>query len=194
MGFGRIVSRERFVLGVVGSVVTASVGAGPATAAGARTGPWCRELSKAAREELFDFSLLVLDGTADDVFSVSACQGKPIWLQLFASWCGPCNNEAADIVRIAKNYGEAIHVVGIDVKESPDKARAFRERHAIPFPIALDDTGSVFRTLGFKALPTHVFFDSLGRITCISVGDLKPDEMDNEIAVALSRSPQPGPT
>jgi hypothetical protein len=34
----------------------------------------------------------------------------------------------------------------------------------------------------------------LGRITCISVGDLKPDEMDNEIAVALSRSPQPGPT
>ena len=192
-GSRHFMSRGRFVAGVLCSVAaTYASSGGPTSAAGARTGPWCRELSKAARDQIIDFRLYLLDGN-DDVFSLSDLRGKPIWLQFFASWCGTCNDEAADIVRIANKYGEAIHVVGIDVKESPEKARAFRDRHKIQFPIALDETGSVFHSLGFKTFPTHVFFDSIGLITCFSGDGLTPDQMDNEIAVALARMPPPGP-
>ena len=120
----------------------------------------------------------MLDGKSDDVF------------YFFASWCGPCNVEAADIVRIAAKYGDALHVVGIDVKEPAERARAFRDRHRISYPIALDDTGSVFEALGLHEFPTHVFLDARGVISCVSIGDLTPDQMDNEVAVAAARAPK----
>lgn len=166
----------------------------PALAAGARTGPWCREMSKVAREEIYDFTLHKLDSEDDDLFSLSALKGKPVWLQFFASWCGPCNREAADIVRIAAKYSDAIHVAGIDVGETPEHARAFRDAHNIPFTIALDHTQNVFHGLGFTAFPTHVFVDAQGYFSCISVGDLTPEQMDNEVAVALGRAPRPEPS
>ena len=162
----------------------------PALADGARSGSWCRELSKIARDDAYDFSLDLLDGK-DALFTLSDYVGRPVWLQFFASWCGPCNREASDIVRIASKYGDAVATVGIDVKEQPERARAFRDLHEIPFPIALDSKASVFDSLGFKALPTHLFIDARGVISCLSVGDLTPEQMDNEIAVALARHPKP---
>jgi hypothetical protein len=104
----------------------------------------------------------------------------------------PCNDEASEIVTLAGKYGASVYTAGIDVKERPEPVRAFRDRHKIPFPIALDTKGAVFKSLGFTGLPTHVFFDARGLVSCISVGKLTPDQMDNEIAVALARGSVPG--
>jgi len=134
--------------------------------------------------------LYLLDGK-EQVFTLSDYLGRPVWLQFFASWCGPCNREAGDIVRIANKYGDALVTIGIDVEEQPERAQAFRDLHKIPFPIALDSKATVFDSLGFKDLPTHVFVDARGVVSCLSVGDLTPDQMDNEIAVALARLPKP---
>jgi hypothetical protein len=57
----------------------------PAIAGGARSGPWCRELTKTARDETYDFSLYLLDGDGT-VFTLSDHIGRPVWLQFFASW------------------------------------------------------------------------------------------------------------
>lgn len=144
-------------------------------------------------EDAYDFSLYELDGKGDGVFTLSTLLGRPVWLNFFASWCPPCNAEAANIVRIAGKYGDALCIVGVDVKEQPDKARGFRDLHKITYPIVLDDKGSVSKALGFHALPTHVFLDARGAITCISEGDLTTDQMDNEVAVALAHAPIPRP-
>jgi thiol-disulfide isomerase/thioredoxin len=162
----------------------------PASADGARSGSWCRDLSKVARDDAYDFSLYLLDGD-DKVFTLSDYVGRPVWLQFFASWCGPCNQEAADVVRIANKYAGAVVTVGIDVKEQPGRARAFRDLHNIPFPIALDKEGTVFNSLGFRGFPTHLFVDARGLVSCLTDGDLTPAQMDNEIAVALARQAKP---
>jgi thiol-disulfide isomerase/thioredoxin len=183
----QLVSRRCFVAGALLSCVATVGGVTPASANGARSGPWCRELTKLAREDNYNFSLHLLD--SDNIFTLSDLAGRPVWLNFFTSWCPPCNAEAADIVRVAAKYGDTLHVVGIDVKEDADPVRDFRDRHKIPFPIALDSHGRVFHALGFSNWPTHIFLDSRGLISCISIGDLTPDEMDNEIAVALERAP-----
>lgn len=165
----------------------------PVRAGGARSGQWCLPITKFARDHVYDFDLELLDGNGE-LFSLSKLAGKPVWLNFFTSWCGPCNREAADIVSIWRKYGDAVHVVGIDVAEKPEQARAFRDKHAIPFPIALDTTSSVFDALGFTGYPTHAFLDQQGLISCLSAGDLTPTQMDNELAVALARVPRPPPT
>ncbi len=182
-------SRRSFLsasLAVASTVLTAN--GLPALAGGARSGSWCQDLSKFAREHIYDFSLYLLDGK-DQVFTLSDYLGRPVWLQFFASWCGPCNEEAGDVVRIANKYGDALATIGIDVEEQPERARAFRDRHKIPFPIALDSKATVFDSLGFKNFPTHMFVDARGLVSCLSVGDLTPAQMDNEIAVASARHP-----
>jgi cytochrome c biogenesis protein CcmG/thiol:disulfide interchange protein DsbE len=184
-------SRPSFIrAALLTSAALAGVSPRAASADGARSGSWCRDLSKVAREDAYDFSLYLLDGE-DKIFTLSDYLGRPIWLQFFASWCGPCNREAADVVRIASKYGDAIVTVGIDVKEQPERARAFRDLHKIPFPITLDGEAKVFDSLGFRGFPTHMFVDARGLISCLTDGDLTPAQMDNEIAVALSRPGKP---
>ncbi len=155
---------------------------------GARSGPWCRPLTKAARDNIYDFELYLLDRT-DTTFKLSALAGRPVWLNFFTSWCPPCNAEIGDILRIAAKYADDVSVVGISVEEQAAPVRAFRERHNVTYPIALDDTGAVFKAFGFDSFPTHMFLDAKGAISCISIGDLTPDQMDNEVAVALARAP-----
>ena len=178
--------RQRFLIGALSACVASALPTGRIRAAGARTGPWCRPLVKGASETSYDFSLYTLDGERR-VFTLSDLRGKPVWLNFFTSWCPPCNDEAADIVRIAHAYAGSVHVIGIDVKEKPEPVRAFRDRHRITFPIALDDTASVFKSLGLHEYPSHVFLDASGRPSCLAVGDLTPDQMNNELAVALAR-------
>jgi thiol-disulfide isomerase/thioredoxin len=183
---------RRFFLSSSGAIVTAASAPHLAVAAGARSGSWCLPLTKVANADAYDFSLRLLDAN-DAIFTLSDYLGRPVWLNFFASWCPPCNDEAADIVAIAAKYGDALAVIGIDVRESADKARGFRVKHNIPYPIALDETGSVFRALGLKQYPTHVFVDAIGMISCISVGDLTAEQMDNEVSVAAARHPATSP-
>jgi len=189
MARSNIVSRRHVLSSLVVAAGAMLGSALPASAGAARSGSWCNELTPAQRDTVIDFSLRLLD--ADDVFTLSALRGKPVWLQFFASWCTSCNDEAADVVRIAQKYGDAIHTVGIDVNEKPELARRYRDTHKITYPIALDETASVFHSLGFTLLPTHVFFDSTGLVSCVSVAELTAEQLDNEVAVALSRSTPP---
>ncbi len=125
-------SRRRFIAGALFAGTALGLGTDSGVAGGARSGSWCLPLSKTAREDACDFSLYELDGKGDGIFTLGELVGRPVWLKLFPSWFPPCNAEAADIVRIAGKYGDALSVIGVDVKERPEQARGFREQHKIP--------------------------------------------------------------
>ncbi len=183
-----MLSRSRFLS------ATFALGAGLTAAPlgidarGARSGPYCLPLLKGAADKVYDFELEVLDDP--NVFSLSDNLGHPVWLNFYASWCPPCNHEMPDVVRIAAKYAPSgLRVFGVDVQEANDKARAFAKKYAIPFPILLDREGSVFKSFGFHYYPTHVFFGANGAVTCVANDGLDPNQMENEIAVAIDRAP-----
>ncbi len=110
-----------------------------------------------------------------------------MWLSFFTTWCPPCNQEASGIVSFGARYRDAgLKIIGVDVKESEEKARAFVARYRIDFPVALDTRGVVFKGFGGNAFPTHIFLDRVGHITCVAHGALAEAQMDNEIAVAVA--------
>lgn len=84
------------------------------------------------------------------------------------------------MVRIANKYGDSVAVVGVDLRDDPDEARAYREKYHIRYPIVVDDDGSVYKDFGLPGIPTHMLLDARGAILCISIGDLTPAQMDNE--------------
>lgn len=133
-----------------------------------------------------DFTLPVLDGDGKTL-RFSEIAGKAVWLNFYATWCPPCNKEMPNIVAMEAKYRDAgLAVVGIDVGESAEKARAFQAKYKIPFPILLDSDfavyKSIFKNVGF---PSSMFFAGGGLISCIVMDDLTWKQMDNEIAVAL---------
>jgi peroxiredoxin len=164
----------------------AGVTTSPALAGSARPGPFCKPLAKGAADVVWDFELYLLDGDGK-TFRLADLLGSPVWLNFFTSWCGPCNEEATRVIELSHRYAaQGLHVIGIDVAEKAPAVRGFRDKYKIDYPIALDETGSVFKDFGMHAYPTHMFLHRSGKISCIFVGDLENRFMDNEVAVVTA--------
>jgi thiol-disulfide isomerase/thioredoxin len=183
-----VMNRALFLTSAAG--VLCAAGSRAAVADGARPGPFCLPLAKGAAETVYDFELYLLDGEGK-TFRLGDMLGSPVWLNFFASWCPPCNKEAGRIIELSKRYApQGLHVIGIDVNEKPAAVRGFRDEHKIDYPIALDETGSVFTGLGLHEYPTHMFLHRTGKISCIFAGNLETSLMDNEVAVIVG-DPKP---
>ncbi|TAM88495.1 TlpA family protein disulfide reductase, partial [bacterium] len=69
-------------------------------------------------------------------FTLASLRGHPLWINCFATWCEPCNQEMPTIVSIARRYaGRGLRVLGISMSENAAVLPAFIKEYAIPFPV-----------------------------------------------------------
>src|SRR5579864_1358420 len=80
-----------------------------------------------------NFSLeLIANGHGNT--SLDAYRGKAVYLNFFASWCGPCKAEVPSIAVLSKAYAKrGVVVIGVDELESVDAARGFVARYRLPY-------------------------------------------------------------
>jgi thiol-disulfide isomerase/thioredoxin len=111
--------------------------------------------------------------------------GKPVYLNFFATWCGPCNDEAPAINALQKQYASAgLRVVGVDVLESEQKAEKFRAQYHLVYPAGVDD-GTLRDLYDVNGLPVHAFIDRAGIVRNITVGQMAPDEIRAQVRAIL---------
>ncbi len=96
-------------------------------------------------------------------------RGKPVVINIWASWCPGCNDEAADLREFAADHPEAV-LLGVDFQDTFSGARGFYERWGWEHPSIFDSSGSQTATLGLFGLPTTLFLDARHRITARVVG------------------------
>ena len=117
--------------------------------------------------------------------SSDALQGHPVYLNFFASWCGPCNDEAPSIEALQEKYGpQGLRIVGIDVLESAQKAEDFKKEYHLTYPAVVDD-GKLRDAYHINGLPVHVFIDRSGVVRNIVIGQMSPDEIRNAVLTIM---------
>jgi thiol-disulfide isomerase/thioredoxin len=101
-------------------------------------------------------------------------RGGPVWVNFWASWCPPCQEELPVLRTMDEAYRDrGLSIVGVSVQESSaDDVRAYAETYGLDYTIGFDARSEVFKAwLGF-GLPTHYFLDADGIIRVRHYGPL----------------------
>ena len=123
--------------------------------------------------------------TTGSKLSLTSLHGKVIYLNFFASWCTPCNEEAPNIDALQKEFGpHGLQVVGVDMLENSNKAQQFVAEHHLSYP-AVVDQGTLRDAYNVNGLPVHVFIDRTGIIRKIEIGELSKSEMTADVKSVL---------
>lgn len=96
--------------------------------------------------------------------------GRPAVVNVWASWCAPCNEEAPVIQRVALDFGKQVAFLGVNLRDSDDGARAFLRRFPVSFPSVLDPDGQIYNDWGLAGQPATAFYDAAGKRTFVHQG------------------------
>lgn len=115
-------------------------------------------------------------------FAVADYAGKPLVVNMFGSWCPPCNLEAPDLGTFAKDNPDA-QVVGIACEDTEKDAAGFMQKYGLTYPLVVDD-GTWVSEFGITAYPTTIFFDANGKEVDRLVGASTLDQFNASLAKA----------
>jgi thiol-disulfide isomerase/thioredoxin len=124
----------------------------------------------AARQPLepVAFELEDLDGT---VHSLSDHLGKVVFLNFWATWCGPCRFEMPSMERLHEELNEeGLVILAVDLQESKEQVSRFADELDLTFTILMDKTGTVGAQYGARSIPTTYLIDREGKIFARAIG------------------------
>ena len=123
-----------------------------------------------------DFTLQTLDGKS---IQLSTLRGRWVFLNFWATWCGPCRQEMPTFQRLLNGgFGplkDKVTVLAVDMLESVDKVSAFMKELDLSIPVALDADGAVNRLYGVIQLPVTFVIDPAGVVRYEQIGEMTPE-------------------
>ena len=115
-----------------------------------------------------DFSLRDVNGGA---FNLSKYRGNLVFLNFWATWCGPCRQEMPSMERLYRELGgRGLALLAINKREGASHVRDFMKTYGLSFPALLDSDGRVSALYRVWGLPTTYLIDGSGRILAMNSG------------------------
>lgn len=130
----------------------------------------------------------VVDGDGNEV-KLSDFFGKPIVLNFWASWCGPCKIEMPDFQAKYEEYGEKIQFLMVNLtdgrQETVESARSYIDGVGYTFPVYFDTELSAAIAYGVSAIPATYFIDEHGVLVAYGKSALSAEKLQTGIDVVL---------
>ncbi|UIO40213.1 TlpA family protein disulfide reductase [Brevibacillus brevis] len=132
-----------------------------------------------------------LTGLDQQTYKVEGKRAKPLVLNFWASWCGPCKLEAPDLQKVYEKYGGQVDLYGVNVtsNDSPEAAMAFVTNYKLTFPIPMDVAGTVSNRYKVMAFPTTYLIDADGIVRKKIIGMVDAPTLELELRQLLSPKP-----
>ncbi len=120
---------------------------------------------------LFILTLLFSANTWAEDFSLDAYKGQVVYLDFWASWCGPCKESFPWLNQIQQKYKDkGLTVIGINLDKDKTNADEFLKSHPAVFKIIYNTQGDLAKKYGVKGMPFSVIIDKNGKILHSHIG------------------------
>ena len=108
----------------------------------------------------------LLPGTQDGFNArIKDLRGRPIVVNKWASWCGPCRGEFPSFQRASVKFGKQVAFVGLDSGDNDDDATKFLKQFPLPYPSYVDRHSRIAQHLEIgTSYPTTMFYDARGKV------------------------------
>jgi len=174
---GRIVAGHKIISGIVAVLVIAAIAVSLATTGSGQPPP----------KPAPGFSLPVL-GAAGQHVSLSQYAGKPVIVNFWASWCGPCQQETPLLASWYKQQHGKVVLLGLDENDSESAALKFAQAKGVSYPLGFDPNVTVAPAYSVDALPQTFFLNAKHQIVDHVLGALTTASLDKGLALMNSAS------
>ena len=141
---------------------------------------------------------VVIDQAAPDVelqvpeqsVRLHALQGQVVYIDFWASWCGPCRKSFPWMNDIQNRYrSKGLKIIAVNVDSDSQLARAFLQEHPAKFDIAYDAKGQLASQFGVSVMPSSYLIDRQGKVVFVHKGFLEKDtaELERRIQSVLAK-------
>ena len=129
-----------------------------------------------------------------ETHTLSDYQGQTVFLNFWATWCGPCKMEMPDIQALYEEWDEnagdlvvlGVAGPGIGQEGSAEDIAAFLEENGYTYPVVMDDTGTLFYQYGISAYPTTFMIDPEGNVFGYVQGAVSREIMDDIVEQTMT--------
>jgi cytochrome c biogenesis protein CcmG, thiol:disulfide interchange protein DsbE len=146
----------------------------------------CDEAAPAWTLNLFD---AYRGGLEKNTVNLEELRGKGVVLNFWASWCKPCEEEAAALEAAWQQYKDkGVVFVGVDYLDQEPAAKRYLEKFGISYPNGPDLAGKISKRYTIRGVPETFFIDPQGKLVgCRKIGPLGPGELDQRISEIMPK-------
>lgn len=112
------------------------------------------------------------DRLAGGTATFASYRGKPLVVNVWASWCAPCVQEMPAFERVHQDVQDRVTFVGLDSADGRDEAKAMAARTGVTYDLLYDPKGGFVAATGAVSLPSTFFVDAAGRVVGAKTGAL----------------------
>ncbi len=129
-----------------------------------------------------ELKITTLDGKP---LTLASLHGKVIFLNFWATWCGPCRAEIPDLIALQDRYKDRLQIIGLNVDDEEADIKQYADEMHINYPVAMTSNDIRIQYGGIPALPTSFVLDTEGRVVQKHVGLWNPAVYETEIRSLL---------
>jgi thiol-disulfide isomerase/thioredoxin len=145
-------------------------------------------LSRETPRRAGDAPDFALENERGEVVRLSDFEGRPVFLNFWATWCTFCIEEMPDMQRVQDQYGDGLVVIGVNAGDSVEDGEDFVRQTGITYLRLYDPELNVTDGYLVRAMPTSYFITAAGKILDANFGFMVYDQMIEKIEAALNET------